>query len=147
MYLVPGTLYLVPGTQNSYLCIMCLKSLYTIREFSEAEGEFSAIIAFNPAHEIFSGHFPGQPIVPGVCLIQIIKEIAHMISDKELLLTEGRNIKFLHVIDPQIHPEVKIAGSYKSNESEILIINASLTKDELVFFKFKGLFNNETMEQ
>ena len=125
---------------------MSLQSLYTISEFNEAEGEFSAIIAFNPAHEIFSGHFPGQPIVPGVCLIHIIKEIAHMKSDKELLLTEGRNIKFLHVIDPQEHPEVKIVGSHKSDESEILTINASLIKDELVFFKFKGHFNNETLK-
>ena len=125
---------------------MSLQSLYIIRDFNEAEGEFSAIIAFNPAHEIFSGHFPDQPIVPGVCLIHIIKEIAHIISDKELLLTEGRNIKFLHVIDPQEHPEVKIAGSHKSDESEILTINASLIKDELVFFKFKGHFNNEPMK-
>ncbi len=126
---------------------MSLESLYNISEFNDTNGDFSAIITFNPAHKIFAGHFPGQPIVPGVCLIHILKEIAYMVSDKELLLAKGSNIKFLHVIDPQEHPELKIVGSHTFGEIELLSINARIIKDELVFFKFKGHFNNEAMKQ
>ena len=30
-------------------------------------------IELNAAHSIFKGHFPGQPIVPGVCMMQMVK--------------------------------------------------------------------------
>ncbi|MCK4569170.1 MAG: 3-hydroxylacyl-ACP dehydratase, partial [Bacteroidales bacterium] len=82
---------------------MSLQSLYTISEFNVKGNEFSAIITFDPSHEIFSGHFPEQPIVPGVCLIHIIKDIAIRIAEHEVVLSNGSNIKFLSVIDPRKH--------------------------------------------
>jgi 3-hydroxymyristoyl/3-hydroxydecanoyl-(acyl carrier protein) dehydratase len=33
-------------------------------------------IKLNPNHEIFSGHFPDNPILPGVCVLQMVKEIS-----------------------------------------------------------------------
>ena len=54
-----------------------LNSLYTIKRMLR-EGDsnkLSAMIRLNPSHEIFKGHFPGNPILPGVCVVQILKEI------------------------------------------------------------------------
>ena len=126
---------------------MSLKSLYKISCFEVKENEFSASISFNPSHPIFAGHFPGQPVVPGICLIHIIKDIANTISDRELLLTNGSNIKFLHVIDPHKHANVQIKGTFLSEPDEGIVIKASVYSGETVFFKFKGHFNTETMEQ
>ncbi len=126
---------------------MSLQSLYNISEFRLEGAEFSARIAFNPAHEIFSGHFPGQPVVPGVCLIHIIKEIANMILARELQMTNAGNVKFLHMIDPNENPEVSIRGSFKIEEEVQVVINANISGNDLVFCKFKGRFNNETVKQ
>ena len=119
---------------------MSLKSLYTISELNINENEFSARIAFDPSHEIFSGHFPDQPIVPGVCLIHIVKEIANKIAGREVLMSNGKNIKFLNVIDPGGNKDVNIKGTFLFKQDDTLSLSASLTKETVVFFKFKGTF-------
>ena len=119
---------------------MNLQFLYTISDFNVKDGEFSAIITFDPSHEIFSGHFPDQPVVPGVCLIHIAKEIAGMLSKKEMILKNGSNIKFLKVIDPRENMVVTITGSYSMNENPRLSLSANILKESIVFFKFKGTF-------
>lgn len=123
---------------------MNLRSLFDISNFKVEGVTFSANITFNPAHEIFSGHFPGQPVVPGVCLIHIVKEITNLISEKDMLLTDGSNIKFLQVIDPQENAEVQIQGTLTPEADEQIKISAKILTEESVFFKFIGRFNNET---
>jgi len=119
---------------------MSLQSLYNIRAFQNAEGDFSALISFDPAHEIFSGHFPGRPIVPGVCLIHMMKEVAGLISAQEMTLNAGVNVKFLHVIEPGMMTEVKLKGTFSANEENGLSLSAQIYSEDIVIFKFKGNF-------
>ncbi len=119
---------------------MTLRSLYKINDFLVEDGSFSASITFNSGHEIFKGHFPGQPVVPGVCLIHIIKEISIKITENETVMTDGSNIKFLQVIDPSIHDEVHIKGTFSSESKENIKITATILNEDLVFCKFKGTF-------
>ena len=125
---------------------MILESLYTISDFKMNGNDFSAQISFDATHDIFAGHFPDQPVLPGVCLIHIMKEMANMISDKEMLLTDGSNIKFLHMIDPGVNAEVQINGTYSLESNKHLKITAKIFIQDIVFFKFNGLFNPETMK-
>ncbi|MEE4257233.1 MAG: hypothetical protein V2I47_09355 [Bacteroidales bacterium] len=119
---------------------MLLQSLYQISEFNSSGEEFSATISFNPDHDIFKGHFPGQPVVPGVCLIHIVKELANMISGKQMLLQKGNSVKFLQLIDPRKGPEVIIKGKYSGKDESGMTISATISNEEAAFFKFKGLF-------
>ena len=126
---------------------MGLNNLYNISEFKVHGNEFSASIGFDPTHEIFSGHFPGQPVVPGVCLIHIVKEIANMISEKDVFLTEGSNIKFLKVIAPGENAKLQIQGTLTPEAAEQIKITAKIFTEDSVFFKFLGRFNNESVNQ
>ena len=119
---------------------MDLQSLFTISNQNIAEDEFNALITFDPGHDIFKGHFPGQPVVPGVCLIHIVKEVAGIIAQREVLLKDGNNIKFLNMIDPRKHPEVLFNGSFSFTEDNMLSLKASIFLDTQIFFKFKGTF-------
>ena len=114
--------------------------LYTIDNFSKDDTAFTAKITFDPGHEVFKGHFPGQPIVPGVFLVQIMKDIAIMISGYEMKLRQGGNIKFLHVIDPRMKVEIQLIGKYDMKEETHLQITANLFSENIVFFKFIGDF-------
>jgi 3-hydroxymyristoyl/3-hydroxydecanoyl-(acyl carrier protein) dehydratase len=63
-------------------------------------GSARAILRINWGHPIFEGHFPGRPVVPGACLLQIVKELVSMALDSEVRLTRADQIKFISMIGP-----------------------------------------------
>ena len=103
-------------------------------------GSFKVTIELNDKHKIFKGHFPGNPIVPGVCMIQIVKEILSKLLKKNLFLSEGSNIKFISVIKPEINKILNIDYKIKQ-ENNIFRVNAVISFEERIFFKFKGIFS------
>ena len=68
------------------------KDFYTINEFQKlADDKALVSITINSGHQIFEGHFPGQPVTPGVCMMQIIKELGEKWSNKKLMLKTAKN--------------------------------------------------------
>lgn len=120
---------------------MHLKGLYEISEFAAEDESFSATITFDAGHAIFKGHFPGQPVVPGVCLIHIVKAIANMIAGEKVQLAKASNVKFLQLIDPRKNAEVIIEGKWLKGETGSMSISATISANENNFFKFKGSFS------
>ena len=80
--------------------------IYTISSFKSENDSIEATITFNKIHPIFSGHFPGNPIVPGVVQVQIIKDLMEKKFEQNLILSQAKNIKFLTSISPVTHPQV-----------------------------------------
>lgn len=66
--------------------------------------EFACTIRFNPDHYIYQAHFPGQPITPGVCLVQIATELLEYVSGMDVVLTNACNIKFRSLVTPELTP-------------------------------------------
>ena len=112
---------------------------FTITHLHINEGTFSAEIAFNAAHPVFAGHFPGKPIVPGVCLLEILAAVLSRITGKEMIIDEISNIKFLQVIDPVINPVILLDGSVSEEENGHFKVNAVYKKGDTIFAKFKRL--------
>ena len=98
----------------------------------------NASITFTKSHPIFSGHFPGHPVVPGVCMIQILREIMEIEVAHKLRITEGDNLKFLSIINPEEHQQVDVVMSYGG--ADPYSVNATLLSGDTTFFKFKGTF-------
>ena len=61
---------------------------------------FSVTAELMAGHEIYNGHFPGNPVAPGVCLIQMIKEALEDTIGKKLILQSSDNIKFMAIVTP-----------------------------------------------
>jgi 3-hydroxyacyl-[acyl-carrier-protein] dehydratase len=57
-------------------------------------------VRLNPDHFIFKAHFPGHPITPGVCLMQMIAELASMAEGCNLLVRNVKNAKYTGVVSP-----------------------------------------------
>lgn len=87
---------------------MLIPGLYTTETFNKNEEGITAHIKLNPKHEIFKGHFPGKPIMPGVCMIQIIKELTERSLGKDLFLSIASNVKFMAIINPETDPTLII---------------------------------------
>ena len=61
-------------------------------------------VVLNAEHAIFQGHFPGQPVLPGVCMVQIAIRIASAMRGEALRMREARSVKFLAPVDPRTAP-------------------------------------------
>jgi len=122
---------------------------FEIKQISETQMEsgqgdqpehFQVKISLNPGHPIYQGHFPGNPVVPGVCQIRMITEIISEIFQKEVRLLEADNIKFLSMINPHEHPELTVDCRLQNTEEGNIRITASISDREKIFFKSKSIF-------
>jgi 3-hydroxyacyl-[acyl-carrier-protein] dehydratase len=117
-----------------------LKDTFFSFTTSETDGSLlKTTITLNPAHDIFKGHFPGQPVVPGVCMMQMVKEVLENKLSKKLLLVKADNIKFLSFMDPNQHRQIELEIKMNVTDDQIKA-DAQLLNEETVFLKFKGVF-------
>lgn len=65
-------------------------------------------IRLHAEHPIYKAHFPGNPITPGVCIVQIISEILGERLHREFALDEIVNLKFVSTLSPADDPLVEI---------------------------------------
>ena len=95
-------------------------------------------ISLNPEHEIYQGHFPGNPIVPGACQVRIITEILSEIEQREVQLKEADNIKFLAMINPHEHSALVVKLILKRPDDDFIHVTASISDGDQLFFKYKS---------
>ncbi len=119
---------------------MRLRSIYNIKGIHDAEDGIHVNISFNPAHEVFRGHFPGNPVVPGVIQIQIIKDILESHFNRRLFLAYSRTIKYLNMISPVKTADVNIHIKVHESIPEQIKASATITAGETTFTKFSGEF-------
>jgi 3-hydroxyacyl-[acyl-carrier-protein] dehydratase len=133
---------------------MLLKDFYTVLHRSGPETEISQTgipaeryrftLDLNPAHPVYEGHFSGNPVVPGVCQIQMISELLSGIKGSELRLIHADTVKFLSLMIPDKNHVIDAELLVKTAENGEIPVNAILRDGEIIFIKFKGLFRKET---
>lgn len=113
---------------------------------------FRATLEINARHRIFAGHFPGQPVVPGACLLQMVKEVTQLalvtqpalatdwVLVTELRLSEADSLKFLAPVDPQKNNLLEMVVTVLIKEEDKISVSANLFNHESVCFKFSGIF-------
>ncbi|MEO7988737.1 MAG: hydroxymyristoyl-ACP dehydratase [Chryseolinea sp.] len=114
-----------------------LNDFYSILHQESAAGSVKASVSINKSHKIFDGHFPGLPVVPGVCMVQMVREILEVSMNKTLRIETADNIKFLSVIDPRQHGEVSASIDYTEDDN-VFSINATLFAEQLIFLKLRA---------
>ena len=104
---------------------MLLNDFFTIQKIKTSDTEIKALLVIDAAHKIFEGHFPGQPVVPGVCMMQMIKEIMEQVLNKETELSAAE-MKFLVIIDPSQNNIIDAELKYKPEENGNMSVTAVL---------------------
>jgi len=92
-------------------------------------------VKLNAADPIFKGHFPSVPVVPGVCMLQMIKETLEEQVESSLQLSTAASLKFLSVINPLENPELSIRVDYRSESDGTITAEGSIISSEKIFFK------------
>ncbi len=118
---------------------MLLKdSFYAVNSINEIDGAIQAVISIDPDHAIFEGHFPGNPVTPGVVQMEIIKELLSVHFNRSLKLKSMNNCKFLAILNPQVSPEVQIKITLLPTDSDSIKISGVIAKDDLNFLKIQA---------
>lgn len=109
--------------------------LFTIlsEEISENSADFT--IRLNRSHPIYSGHFPEDAITPGVCLVQIGVDLFSHASGHEFQLVKAKNVKFLQLIRPDVHPEICFHLTWAAPEENIHAVKVLVDADTTTFIK------------
>ncbi|SFN19190.1 3-hydroxyacyl-[acyl-carrier-protein] dehydratase [Paenimyroides ummariense] len=120
---------------------MLIPHFYSVKEFNFTDNQLKSIIELNPEHDVFKGHFPNNPVTPGVCMLQILKELTEQATNTNLFIKECSNVKFMALINPEVNPileitidinpleeNFKIKASASFNETVALKVNALLTQ-------------------
>ncbi|QHI36899.1 hypothetical protein IMCC3317_22690 [Kordia antarctica] len=96
---------------------MLLENLYKITaQHTEKESSVTNLV-FLESHHIYNGHFPNNPITPGVCLLQTAKELLEGYLNVNLRLHTLVDVKFLKLVIPNNSKELTYTITEKSHDN------------------------------
>lgn len=122
--------------------MILLDNLYTIVSTPEESTEAVRFqIRLNADSVIFKAHFPGEPIMPGACIVQMVQELFSVWTKREVEIAKIVNLKFLSVIKPDEVLDLDIAIKIKKEEDQQVHINADIVKDETTYTKMSLLLH------
>ncbi len=110
---------------------------YSVSEWRQQSDSLSCRLAFDAGHRIFQGHFPGNPIVPGVCSLAILKSLLERATQHHLILRESSMIKFLGLIRPESRPTVHMNWH---QENGLIAATASLLGADAPLLKLSAKY-------
>tara|TARA_R110002051_G_scaffold324635_1_gene422842 strand:+ start:31988 stop:32371 length:384 start_codon:yes stop_codon:yes gene_type:complete len=115
---------------------MLFKDFYTIESITRIDdASIHVFIKLNKDHDVFNGHFPNNPVTPGVCMIQILKEITQTEVNKSLLIKNISNVKFTALINPFINPTLLLEINIIKENNIFKVKNISKFMDGTIALK------------
>jgi 3-hydroxyacyl-[acyl-carrier-protein] dehydratase len=112
-----------------------LDDFYLIERESGGETEFEYTLLLNGDHFIYRAHFPDNPVTPGVCLIQICRELMEHRLGKPLFLKRIMNVKFLSVVDPLVTQRIQVMFSKLAQVGDGYSVSAQVYREGTTFAK------------
>ena len=114
---------------------MLKDDFFTIKEVVKVDTEATYRVALNSSHSIFKAHFAGNPVMPGACIAQMIKELSEDCLSANFFISVVRNMKFLKVISPDENSEVSVQMAYTTQDDGGISVSAVIKNGEDVFSK------------
>lgn len=107
------------------------------KETAGTTGHFT--VALLPDCNVYDGHFPGDPVCPGVCNIETIKECAMILLDKELRIKSIKQCRLTAIATPTVCPEVGIDITATPSADGSYTIQATIKDDKQTYMEYKGI--------
>jgi 3-hydroxyacyl-[acyl-carrier-protein] dehydratase len=116
-----------------------MKKFYTVTQIANKDSSDLVFgILLNKEHRIYEGHFPQQPVVPGVCMTLMIRELAEEAVGSNFMFSEISNIKFLAIVNPMVNTELLIKLKVDLLETGSYSVKASVEFADRIFLTLKG---------
>lgn len=120
---------------------MLLKDKYFKIESQSADGASARFhVRLMPDCDVYRGHFPGNPVSPGVCNIEMIKECFLMLLDEKPRIRTIDRCRLTAVASPVVSPELDIDMSWIRGDDG-WHLTATLKDATKQYMDFKGLLS------
>lgn len=114
-------------------------NFYTISSIQLENDTLNATLKLNASHSIFEGHFPENPVTPGVVQMEIIKELLATHYNRPIALVSMSNCKFLAILNPTETPIVDVTISIKEEDGN-LKVSATIAFEEKGYLKLAAVY-------
>lgn len=114
-----------------------MSDYYEILAEQLSAGEGSWTVRLSTDADVYRGHFPGRPIAPGACNIEMIRQLASRLMNAECRFSEITQCRFTHLITPNVENPLRVS---------ILTDNGKLTAtvcwEETICISLKAKINS-----
>ncbi len=94
-------------------------------------------IGLIPECKVYEGHFPGNPICPGVFNIETIKECTEILSGRTLRIKDVKQCRFTSLLTPANRDIISVKISTSESENG-LVVQATISDSSNSYVEFKG---------
>ena len=112
-------------------------SCYNIVSSAPVEGGYVFDLVLAGDHPIYAGHFPGQPVVPGMCTLTVVRECLGKILARNVMFSSIKECKFLSALIPE--GELSIVLRLMISDDDVSCV---IEKDEAPVFKLKAKYTS-----
>ena len=116
-------------------------NLFTVLSQQEEEGLATFQLRIHPEWPIYKAHFPGHPITPGVCIVQMVQELLGLALNRDVTLRKAKNVKYLAIISPEEVSELTVSFTkIEAQEDGSLKVQAQVLAGETIYTKLSATF-------
>lgn len=124
------------GTYNMSLYTDLQKSEISINKKNSQK--IHAVFRFKKELDFFNGHFPGNPILPGIFQIEMVKYTLEKLFDNRLHIKSVKKTKFSNLIYPE--ESIMLDITINHEENHLLNVKAILRAGDAIAGKINVVF-------
>ncbi len=112
------------------------EELYRLTDGGKQEETWLFEAELNPEHAVLKGHFPGNPVMPGVCTLRLVRACVSEALGYPVMFSSIKSCKFLSTVLPAAGERMQVAFSITENKlqgkafyrgSQVLKLTATVT--------------------
>lgn len=115
-----------------------MEAIFRMKSKERQEGGFCCYVGICWEAGLFKGHFPGQPVAPGVCLLGLVKEALAQELGMPLRYQQIKDCKFLFPVTPALQGDLRLACKVEGQDGPLLKVTALLETADKKVMKLKA---------
>ena len=117
---------------------------FTIQKSEPTASGASFLVRLNPESVIYKAHFPGRPITPGVCIVEMAVELLEEQLQHSFSVQMIKNLKFLAVISPEEVQEIIYDLKISNDDNGLIKTQVVVSASDKVYAKLTLICNPTT---
>ena len=101
-------------------------------------------VKLDAEHKVYEGHFPGQPVTPGVLQVRIIRDLIEEMVGRKMELDTARSIKFIRFVDPRATDMLTVSIDILSYDDGIVQLRSDIADEDGPYFKMMAGFSERS---